>query len=311
MDVGAKPHIVVIGSSNSDLVIQAPRLPKPGETVTGALYADFRGGKGGANQAVAAARAGARVTFLGRVGEDDRGSEMLSALQAEGIDTSHVEVAAGEASGLAVIVVDAAGENQIIVAEGANRGLSNLHIDEVAEMLGSSDIAVAQLEIPLETVCHLGEVCESCGTTLILNPSPAGPIPQSLLRCVDVLVPNLVELETITGSVVETVEDIEEAARSLLRQGVGSVVVTQGRDGSLAATPDECWWVKSLPVDGRDRVGAGDCFVGALAVGLGEGKPLKEAVNFATVAAGISVTTLGAADSMPYRDEIESMMGGD
>lgn len=301
------PHLVVVGSSNTDLVVQAPRFPNPGESLTGGVFAQFQGGKG-ANQAVAAARAGAKVTFVGRVGQDDFGRTALAALGAEGIDTRLTIQDPKLASGVALIVVDAGGENMIVVAMGANDAISREQVDSATEVLSKADAVLTQLEMPIDTVAHLAETVDRVGATLILNPAPAQPIPDSVLPCVDVLTPNLVELETLTHMPVESVEDVERAARSFLKRGVGAVVVTQGREGCMVVTPEEGWWSRALPADARDTVGAGDCFSGNLAVALAEGKSLREAVRFATVAAGISVTRLGAQPSMPHRREIEEVL---
>lgn len=304
-----KPRIVVVGSSNTDLVVQAPRFPKPGESVMGGVFARFQGGKG-ANQAVAAARAGAEVAFVGRVGQDEFGDTSLKGLSQEGIDISLTIRDEKLASGVALIIVDASGENEIVVAAGANLGISSAQVDQAIDLIVSADIVLTQLEMPIETVAVLAETVDRCGKSLILNPAPASPIPDSVFPCVDVLTPNLGELEVISGMKIETVEDIEKASQYFLRKGVGAVVVTQGREGCLTITPEESWWTQALAVDARDTVGAGDCFSGTLAVALAERRSLKEAVRFATAAAGISVTRLGAQPSMPYRNEIDSVLEG-
>lgn len=301
------PHIVVVGSCNTDLVVQSPRLPKPGESVLGGVFARFQGGKG-ANQAVAAARMGAAVTFVARVGDDDFGKEALSGFGKEGMNTSHVVVDPEQATGIALIVVDAAGENQIVVAWGANGALSPSQVDKAAEDISACDVILAQLEMPVETVQQVAEIADRCGKTFLLNPAPANEIPDSVLPTVDVLTPNLGELESISGKPVETLDDVESAAHSLLAKGVGAVAVTQGREGCMVVTPEESWWSKPVAVDAIDTVGAGDCFSGSLAVALAEGLPLKESVRFATVAAGISVTRLGAQPSMPRREEMNRFL---
>lgn len=304
-----RSRVLVVGSSNTDLVVQAPRFQRPGESVMGGVFARFQGGKG-ANQAVAAARAGAEVAFAGRVGNDEFGESALNGLMQEGIDTSLTVRDENLASGVALIIVDASGENEIVVAAGANMGISTGQVDQAVELIKSADIILTQLEMPIETMAYLAETVDHCGKSLILNPAPASPIPESVFPRVDVLTPNLVELEAISGTRIETVEDIEKAARGFLRKGVGAVVITQGREGCLTITPEESWWTQALPADARDTVGAGDCFSGALAVALAEGRSLKKAVCFATAAAGISVTRLGAQPSMPYRHEIDSVLEG-
>jgi len=300
-------RLVVVGSCNTDLVVQASRLPKPGESVLGGVFQRFQGGKG-ANQAVAAARMGAEVTFVARLGDDGFGREALSLLEKEGVDTTHVVVDPEHATGIALIAVDAAGENQIVVAWGANGALSPSQVDGASERIAVCDVVLAQLEMPIETVERVAELADLHGKTFILNPAPAHQVPDSVLARVDVLTPNLGELETITGSSVDTLDDVEKAAQALLSKGVGAVVVTQGREGSAVVTPQESWWCQAARVDARDTVGAGDCFSGNLALGLAEGMSLKEAVRFATVAAGISVTRLGAQASMPTREEFDRFL---
>lgn len=297
------PRLVVVGSCNTDLVVQAPKLPRPGESVLGGVFAKFQGGKG-ANQAVAAARMGAKVTFVGRAGDDDFGREARAGFEREGIDLSHFVLDPEVPTGVALIVVDAAGENQIVVAWGANGVLSPSQVDAAAEAIAEADAALAQLEMPLETVERVAEIADRCNTKFILNPAPYQSLPDSVLARVDVLTPNLGELAALAGHPIETVEGIERAAKSLLARGAGAVVVTQGREGCTVVTPEESWWTATSRVDARDTVGAGDCFSANLAVALADGGTLKEAVRFATVAAGISVTRLGAQPSMPTREEL-------
>jgi ribokinase len=300
-------RLVVIGSCNTDLVVQAPRLPKPGESVLGGVFAKFPGGKG-ANQAVAAARMGAEVTFVARVGEDDFGREALENFRREGIETSHIALDPKEATGIALIAVDAGGENQIVVAMGANGELSPEQVDAAAEAIDSCQVVLAQLEMPMETVERVAEIAARCEKPFVLNPAPACPLPGPVLEAVDVLTPNLGELGIIAAAPVDTVEDIEKAAHSLLAKGVGAVVVTQGREGCTVITPEESWWSAAISVDPRDSVGAGDCFSANLAVALAEDLSLKEAVRFATVAAGLSVTRLGAQSGMPTREDVEDYL---
>lgn len=303
------PSVVVVGGSNTDLVVQAPRFPKPGESVIGGVFAKFQGGKG-ANQAVAAARSGARATFIGRLGEDDFGREALAMLKAEGIDTQFTHLDGDNPTGVALIIVDAGGENEIVVALGANNALSTGQIDQALETISAADAILCQMEIPLEIVAYVAEVAERSGRHLVLNPAPAAQLPDHIYGCVDVITPNLGELGLITGMPVESLDDIEAAANHLLQKGTGAVVVTQGRRGSLTVTAGESWWTDTIRVDARDTVGAGDCFSANLAVALAEGKTLKESVRFATAAAAISVTRIGAQPSMPYRSEIEDLLAG-
>ncbi|MCA9411512.1 MAG: ribokinase [Candidatus Omnitrophica bacterium] len=303
-------RVVVVGSTNVDLVVQAPKLPAPGESVLGGVFQQFQGGKG-ANQAVAAARGGAGVEFIGRVGSDKYGEDAKASLSQAGVQLAHFVQDPELPTGIALIVVDAAGENQIAVAWGANGALSPNQIDEALEALETADVILTQLEMPIESVERVAELAHRLGKTFVLNPAPVQPLPDSLLMKVDIVTPNLGELGELTGRDIDSLDSVESAAKHLLSKGCGAVVVTQGAEGCLAVTPEESWWVKAIEVDARDTVGAGDCFSGNLAAALAEGLTLKEGIKWATVAAGLSVTRLGAQASMPARDEIERYLRGE
>ncbi|MCA9414754.1 MAG: ribokinase [Candidatus Omnitrophica bacterium] len=303
-------RVVVVGSTNVDLVVQAPKLPAPGESVLGGVFQQFQGGKG-ANQAVAAARGGAGVEFIGRVGSDKYGEDAKASLSRAGVQLAHFVQDPELPTGIALIVVDAAGENQIAVAWGANGALSPNQIDEALEALETADVILTQLEMPIESVERVAELAHRLGKTFVLNPAPVQPLPDSLLMKVDIVTPNLGELGELTGRDIDSLDSVESAAKHLLSKGCGAVVVTQGAEGCLAVTPEESWWVKAIEVDARDTVGAGDCFSGNLAAALAEGLTLKEGIKWATVAAGLSVTRLGAQASMPARDEIERYLRGE
>jgi ribokinase len=298
-------RIVVVGSSNTDMVVKAPRLPGPGETVTNGTFFRARGGKG-ANQAVAAARAGGDVTFIAALGRDELGDDAVAAFAAEGIDTAYVKRTAEAASGVALIVVDAAAENAIAVAEGANAMLSADHVRACEVAIASADVLVAQLEIPLETVAEAVRLAHRHGITVILNPAPARPLPADLLHRVSVLTPNASEAALLAGGV----RDIEASASALLAGGVGAVVVTLGRDGVLVAAGGGRDRIKGFNVVAEDTTGAGDVFNGALAVAIAERRPLGEAARFANAAAAISVTRRGAQPSAPARQEIVALLEG-
>lgn len=303
-------QVVVIGSTNVDLVVQAPKLPRPGESVLGGVFQQFQGGKG-ANQAVAAARAGARVEFVGRVGRDAYGESARKSLEHSGVGLTCFVEDPEAPTGIALIVVDAAGENQIAVAWGANGALSPMQIENALPVLESADVILTQLEMPLDSVERAAELAHRLGKTFVLNPAPFQALSGALLSQVDILTPNLGELGALSGKPVDSLEGIEEAAKSLLAKGCGAVVVTQGSEGSLAVTPEESWWIPAIPVDARDTVGAGDCYSGNLAVALAEGLSLKDGMKWATVAAGLSVTRLGAQASMPTRSDIENHLRGE
>jgi len=304
-----KASVVVVGSSNTDMVVRSKNLPSPGETVLGGEFFQFPGGKG-ANQAVAAARAGARITFIGRVGDDPFGDTAIAGLQKEGINVDTVQRDRESPSGVALILVDERGENLISVAPGANARLSTQDIDRCLGIIQSADVVLLQLEIPLDTVYHTIEVAQAAGRTIILNPAPAPqePIPSEILAKVSILIPNETELAMMAIHPVRSDPEAEEAAHIMLDKGVNAVVLTRGNRGSLIVTSDRTLPVAALPVEPVDTVAAGDCFAGALAVGVAEGKNLEEACRFATAAAAISVTRKGAQPSLPTRSEIDALL---
>jgi ribokinase len=305
-----RPRIVVVGSANTDLVVRTAHLPQPGETVLGGTFAQVGGGKG-ANQAVAAARAGGQVTLLAKLGDDDLADAALRSYQAEGIDTTHITRAAGVASGVALILIDAAGENAIAVASGANSLLAPADIDAAADAIRQADVVLIQLEIPLETVRYAIEVAASAGRPVILNPAPAQPLDTELLAHVRLITPNETEASMLTGQPVIDADSAARAAARLVDLGVGLAIVTLGRGGCLVFAPTTAIGPRHLPghqVTAIDTVAAGDVFNGTLAVALAEGRSLHDAAAFANAAAAISVTRQGAQTSAPTRSEIEAML---
>lgn len=299
-------RVVVIGSANTDLVVRVASLPRPGETVLGGTFASVGGGKG-ANQAVAAARAGATVTFVAMLGHDELGDAALAAYQADGIDTSFIGRAAGSPSGVALILVDAAGENCIAVASGANDLLRPADIDAARDVIAAADVVLAQLEIPLETLRHAVNVAAAAGRRVILNPAPARPLDAELLARVSVITPNETEAEALTGIVVADEEQAVIAATRLRALGPAAVL-TLGRRGCLVADDGAPRLIAGHDVVPVDTVAAGDVFSGSLAVALAEGRDLAAAAAFANAAAAISVTRHGAQASAPTRREIEARM---
>ncbi len=296
-------RVVVVGSSNTDMVLRVPRIPRPGETVIGRDFAMAGGGKG-ANQAVAAARAGARVTFVARVGDDVFGERALAALAADGVDTRFVFRTADAPSGIALITVDERGENSISVASGANARLSAADIARAAAAFAGADILLLQLESPAEAVEAAVREANKRGVPVVLNPAPARELDDECLRGVAVLTPNEHEAGFLTGIAVRDEPGARDAARRLRDRGPGTVVVTLGERGvyALAAGFDaRVPAFKAVPVD---TTAAGDVFNGALAVALAEKRPLPEALRFAQAAAAISVTRPGAQPSAPTRAEI-------
>lgn len=301
-----RARLVVIGSANRDLVVQVERLPAPGETVLGGQFVTIAGGKGG-NQAVAAARLSAEVRFVGCVGRDAFGDSLVSGLEEAGIDTRHVRRDADQPSGVALIGVDAQGQNAIIVAPGANSRLSPADVEAARESIAAAHYVVIQLEIPLPTVAYAIELAQEVGTPVLLNPAPvdpASPLPASLLRGVTVLTPNEHEAAGLLGYADPEGLDRAELAMRLRERGPECVVITLGSEGCLLASGEGMLALPALPVRPVDTTAAGDCFSGALAVALGEGRSLEEAARFASRAAALSVTRAGAQPSLPYRTEI-------
>lgn len=301
-------RIVVVGSANTDMVVRVPRLPRPGETVIGGSFFSARGGKG-ANQAVAAARAGGSVALIACLGDDAFGDETLAALAAEGIALHGVRRMSDARSGVALILVDERGENSIAVAPGANALLGPEQVASCAEVLTTGDILLTQLETPLETVLAALRAANRAGARAILNPAPARELPDELLGLVSVLTPNESEAARLTGVSTDDTHWLEAAATALLLRGVGAVVITLGAAGAYVATGEVRRTIPGWDVDPRDTTGAGDVFNGALAVALAQQIPLVEAVRFANAAAAISVTRDGAQPAAPRRTEILQLLG--
>jgi ribokinase len=304
----SKPHLLVIGSANTDLVVHASRLPGPGETVLGGEFSEVPGGKG-ANQALAAALAGAQVDFVARVGTDALGTRMIDNLLAAGIGTRHMRRDASAPSGVALITVNTKGENAIVVAGGANTRLTPGDIDEALPLMRRAAVLLLQLETPLPTVEHAARLARKAGCLVLLNPAPATTLPDSLLHCVDVLTPNEHEAALLTGRPVRGVKDARNAARTLRGRGAGVVIITLGASGVFVSAPDHEDHEPGFTVKAVDSTAAGDVFNGALALRLAEKAPLRDAVRFAQAAAAISVTRPGAQTSIPLRREIEAFLG--
>jgi ribokinase len=300
-------RVLVVGSSNTDMIIRVPRIPRPGETILGVEFTMAGGGKG-ANQAVAAARAGGRVTLVARVGDDVFGERALAGFKADGIDTRFVLRTSGAASGVALIDVDDRGENSISVASGANALLSAADVENAAEAFAAADIVLVQLESPIETVEAAVRKAGEKGVPVILNPAPARPLDGDLLSLVSVLTPNESEAELLSGIAVRDADGVQRAAARLRARGAASVVVTLGERGAYASSPEFEGLVPAFKVDPVDTTAAGDVFNGALAVALAEKRTLRDALRFAQAAAAISVTRPGAQPSAPTRPEIEKII---
>ncbi len=296
------PQIIVVGSSNTDMVVKTDRIPAPGETVLGGDFMLAAGGKG-ANQAVAASRLGAHVTFIARIGTDIFGSQSMEKFHDEGIETGWVTRDNSVSSGVALILVDRSGENIIAVASGANAKLSEADVLGARERIESADVLLLQLEVPLETVRKAAELADAAGVKVILNPAPAQPLDSDLLRHITVLTPNETETGILTGIKVDDESACREAARKLRSQGATNVVITRGAQGSFLSSPDGERAIPSRKVEAVDTTAAGDAFNGALAVMLAAGKPLPEAVRLANLAGALAATRMGAQPSLPNRKE--------
>jgi ribokinase len=301
-----KPRIAVVGSANTDMIVRVPRLPRPGETVIGGRFHTAGGGKG-ANQAVAAARAGGEVIFIARVGDDPLGRQALEAFGKEGIDVRHVRKDGRAASGVALILVGADGENSIAVAPGANSRLSAADVLRARGAVRSADALLLQLEIPQPAVETAAGIAAAEGIPVILNPAPARKLGARFLRRISVLIPNETEAAMLAGFPIRSERDVAEAARRLRRKGVAAVVITLGARGAYFDDGRDRGMVPGFRVKPLDTTAAGDTFSAALAVAAAEGRALSEAVRFANAAAAISVTRLGAQPSAPDRKEIDRL----
>ncbi|PJF40592.1 MAG: ribokinase [Chloroflexi bacterium] len=296
--------IVVVGSFNTDLTSYMERLPEPGETVNGRKFVVGPGGKG-SNQAVAAARLGAEVTFVGRVGKDHYGQIALDLWRNEGINTEFVVQDGEQATGVAPIFVDDSGENMIVVALGANLALTPSDVDAAADVIAGADILITQLEIRRRTAGQALQIARDNGVRTILNPAPAVQLPAEFLALADIITPNQTELQILTG--VHS-ESLEQDAKSLLVSPSQTVVLTMGAWGAMWVRQDAHAHIESFKVETVDTTGAGDAFNGGLAVGLAEGMDISEAVRFAGATAAMCVTKPGTAPSMPTRAEVEALM---
>ena len=300
-------HVLVIGSYNIDLIVQSATLPRPGQTIMADTFVTLPGGKG-ANQAVAAARSGALVSFVARVGSDAFGAQALRCLKAEGIDTTYVLKDPDLPSGIASILVDGKGENAIAVVPGANAALSPLQIDTAGSLFERVSNCLLQLETPLPTVLHAAGLAKERGVPVILNPAPARDLPADLLSDLFLLTPNESETEVLTGIRPDTESAARRATDILMGRGVNNVIITLGARGALLATDRETILVPAPRVDARDTTGAGDAFNGALAASLGATRSLADAVAFANCAGALAVTKIGAQAALPREPQIRALM---
>jgi len=296
-------RILVIGSSNTDMVIKTEKLPAPGETILGGTFLMNPGGKG-ANQAVAAARLGGKVTFITKRGNDLFGNQAVGLLMREGIHTQYIVKDMELPSGVALITVDSTGENSIVVAPGSNGNLLEEDIPAAVFETTKYEILLLQLEIPISTVEYSAVAASEKGIKVILNPAPARMLSDNLLMHTWLITPNETEAEIITGVRITDIPSAEKAAELILERGVKNVIITLGEEGAYIKSENFTGLIPGIKVIPVDTTAAGDVFNGAIAVALSEGKALNEAVVFANKAASISVTRMGAQASAPYRNEI-------
>jgi len=302
-----QPKICVVGSSMIDLISKVPRLPKLGETLVGRSFHLGYGGKG-ANQAVMAAKLGARVTMVNKVGRDVFGEGTLGNYREQGIDTTHVMFDESRFSGVAPIFVDDNAQNFIVIVPGANLGLLPADVQKAAEVILAADILICQLEILTETTLEAFRIAKSGNVRTILNPAPAASIPDELLQLSDICAPNETETELLTGQPVGTMAEAEAAARKLLPRGTRTVILTLGERGALLVDEDTVESIPAVKVDAVDPTGSGDAFIGSLAVFLGEGLSMSNAIRRANAVAALSVTRIGTQVSFPKRVEADDFL---
>lgn len=300
-------QVVVAGGANIDLIARVSHFPKPGETVGNAAFSQAHGGKG-ANQAVAAARAGASVSFISSLGDDLFGQNMLKDFQRTGINTDYIMQAKGIPTGTALIWVDAQGENSIAVAPGANHQLSSDYIDECRILLSGAELILLQLEIPFETVEYIIDLCASLGKKIMLNSAPARKLERRHLKPLYCLIVNETEAAMISEMPVESKEEIQDAAKSLLSMGPQMVVITLGSKGVFYMSKREQKFVDAYPVKAVDTTAAGDVFCGVLAAHLVKNKKVEDAIKFANAAAALSTTIFGAQPSAPNQQQIQEFL---
>lgn len=299
--------LVVLGSINADHILNLESFPTPGETVTGNRYQVAFGGKG-ANQAVAAGRSGADIAFIACTGDDDTGERVRKQLESDNIDIAPVSVVQGESTGVALIFVNAEGENVIGIHAGANAALTVERVEAQRDSIAGAEALLMQLESPVESVLAAANIAHENHTIVVLNPAPARVLSDELLARVDIITPNETEAEKLTGIRVENDDDAARAAKALHDKGIGTVIITLGSRGVWASVNGDGRRVPGFNVQAIDTIAAGDTFNGALVTALLEGEPLDKAIRFAHAAAAIAVTRTGAQPSVPWRNEIDEFL---
>ena len=311
------PDILVVGSLNADLVVRAPRFPQPGETISGSDLQIIPGGKG-ANQAVAAARQGTSVSMLGRVGNDSFGPELINNLKQNNVDTSHVQIDSQAATGTAIIVVDANGQNSIVLSPGGNGQVSSADVNTVS--FSDYKLLLLQLEIPIGTVTSAAQRAKESGLRVLVNPAPARSLPDELISLSDFILPNETELNLLTSQPVHDISSAEKAAKTLLERGAQNVIVTLGANGALIVSSQQVTHVNTYKVEVVDTTAAGDAFIGGFAAKLIESNDLpldaqeqalalQNAVHYGCACGALATTKFGAQPSLPTRVEVERFIG--
>ena len=302
-----RPLVVVLGGINMDLVTLAPRFPEAGETIVGTEFLTYPGGKG-ANQALAAARTGARVAMVGRIGNDTFGPQAVASLSEAGVDITGVTVSQGASTGIAVINIDESAQNRIIQVLGANNTCGDAEAERVLRLLDRASVLLLQLEVSVELSLRVAQAAAARGTTVILDPSPVRPIPSEFYSCCHIITPNETDAQALVDTPVVDRDSAALAAGTLLNRGIPTVVVKLGPLGAYYATKQGGEYLPAFPVEAVDSVGAGDAFNGALAVAIAEGSDLPQAVRMASAAGALAVTRVGAQDSMPFRQEVDALL---
>jgi ribokinase len=309
---GSTEHfdIVVVGGANYDYLVRGRSLPMPGGTVDGQEFTEAPGGKG-ANQAVAAVRLGAPTTLIARVGMDERGQKIVNRLISEGVNTEHISYDAQVGTGVALIMVDASGQKQIMADHSANRWLSSIDIQVARDTIINAKVLVAQLEVPIEATAEAMRIAREAGVRIILDPAPPHPLPDDVLAMVDILRSNSGEAEVLSGVKITDRKSAEKAAAALMKRGVGAVMLDVPEAGNLLVWSEGSELLGKYPVDSVDATGAGDALTAGLAVALAENKSWPDAARFASAAAALATTVIGAQAGLPRREAVDELMGSE
>ncbi len=301
-------RIAVIGSLNMDLVVRAPRLPKPGETIIGTDDLNMVPGGKGANQAYCTARLGAKVAMIGRVGDDTFGVQLINNLKKVGVDTQYIKRDADASTGIAMIVVEEGGLNSIVVSSGANGRVDLSDISQAEAAILSANLILLQLEIPIPVVIEAALLAKKHGVKVLLNPAPAQKLPDELLSLIDILIPNETETAMLSEYDIRTDDGIKKAATKLHQSGVKTIIMTRGNRGASLMAKNKIEHYPAFPIQAVDTTGAGDAFVGSFAIAFAEGKSIKESIRCGNAAGALASTKSGAQPSMPSRDDLNKML---